>query len=301
MKSDATANPAETYPVRAVVRLTGLSPEVLRAWERRYQAVEPIRTPGGTRRYRAEDIRKLRLLKKAVDSGGRIGHLAKLPSEELERRATEPDTRRLPALDELMEAISTLEVVTTQRLLSQLFAAVGAARFASDVACPLLREIGARWERGELSVASEHLATATLRSMLGAVLHHIGPSPAGLSVLFATPPGERHELGLLMAAITAASAGARPTYLGPDLPIDEILSAIKQTRPHVLALSVVCLDADQAKTQLLSLREQIDARVKIWVGGAGSESIALAGVDCLSGLEALENRIALLLASEISS
>jgi len=77
-----------TYPLRTVARLTGLSPEVLRAWERRYRVVTPARTPGGTRRYSAADLERLRLLKAAVDAGHRIGDVARLDVAELSRRST---------------------------------------------------------------------------------------------------------------------------------------------------------------------------------------------------------------------
>lgn len=301
MNRDALAQQQTTYPVRATARLTGLSPEVLRAWERRYGAVEPIRTSGGTRRYRAEDVARLRLLKRAVDAGGRIGDLAGLSSEALEQMARDERAVHLPVLDDLMNSVATLDAVRTQNLLSQQFAAVGAARFAADVACPLLHEIGARWEQGEIDVASEHLATSTLRSMLGPVLQHTRPASGAPVVLFATPPGERHELGLLVAAITAASSGVNVTYLGPDLPVDQIVSATKRSRAEVLALSVICLDPGEARTAIASLREQLSPQVGIWIGGAGSASMALAGVDHLANLDALEGRIALLLASEIRS
>ena len=80
-----------TYSVQTAARLTGLSPEVLRAWERRHAVVEPVRTPGGTRRYRAADLERLKLVKAAVDSGRRIGQVARLDLAEL-RRSASPET-----------------------------------------------------------------------------------------------------------------------------------------------------------------------------------------------------------------
>ena len=136
------AQVAPTYPVRSAARLTGLSPEVLRAWERRYGAVEPLRTAGGTRRYRASDLERLRLLKAAVVAGHRIGNLAELSNPELERLGHASEAAPRDRLEEILAAIDGLDGAESQRLLSLQLSALGAIRFAREIAMPLVREIG---------------------------------------------------------------------------------------------------------------------------------------------------------------
>ena len=146
-----------TYPLRAAARLTGLSPALLRAWERRHGAVEPLRTPGGTRRYRATDLERLRLLKAAVDAGHRIGQVAGLDLAGLRQRAATPELSPADRLEEILAALDDLEGPEAQRLLSLQLSALGPVRFARQIAVPLVREIRYRSIDDRLCIASEHL------------------------------------------------------------------------------------------------------------------------------------------------
>lgn len=280
------------YPLRAAVRLTGLSPELLRAWEQRYGAVVPGRTAGGSRRYSAADIERLRLVKAAVDAGHRIGQVARLDDDALrERIAAARSATRVP-LDGVIEALEHLDASGAQRRLSIQLAALGPARFASECALPLVREIGERWAAGRMGIASEHLATGILRSLLGASLQPTAATLRGPSVVFATPPGERHELGLLMAALTAVGAGANPIYLGAEVPIADLLDAVERTDACVLGIGLVASEPDAADALVRSLRDGLPRHVHLWLGGSGSAGVApLAGVERFATLEELEQRV----------
>lgn len=291
------AQPADevTYPLGATARLTGLSPELLRAWERRYGAVEPFRTPGGTRRYRASDVERLRLLKAVVDAGHRISQVAVLTDDELERLREDGNGRATLPLDDVFAALESLDAPEVQRLLATRLVALGPARFSREFAVPLVHEIGDRWASDRLDVAAEHLATAALRSLLGAALHPTARSAIGPVVLFATPNGERHELGLLMATLTALGAGANPIYLGPDLPVEELLRAADRSQPAAVALSIVNLPDPHARRTIGAIRGGLPAEIRLWVGGAGAQDLDLPdGVERVDSLEAFEQRVQLL-------
>jgi DNA-binding transcriptional MerR regulator len=284
-----------TYPLRSAARLTGLSPELLRAWERRYAVVEPVRTPGGTRRYRAADLERLRLLKAATDAGHRISSLAGLSNPELEQLGTIREAAPQHRLAEILAALDGFDAAEAQRLLALQLAALGVVRFARDVALPLVREIGERWAAGRMRIGSEHLATAVLRSLLGSALLPSANSLRGPRIVFATLTGERHELGLLMAALSALGAGANPVYLGPDLPIEDLLYAVSSSRAAAVALSIVASPARNAAGPLAALRAGLPADVHVWVGGAGASALTLpANVDRIEGYEQLEHRVGLL-------
>ena len=183
-----------TYPLRAAARLTGLSPDLLRAWESRYGVVKPLRTAGGTRRYRAADLERLRLVKAAVDAGDRISVVARLDPVELARRA-EPTARPAQAgLELIISAVERLDNQEAQRLLVLQLSAMGPVSFAREIALPLAREIGERWATNRMGIASEHLATGVLRSMLGSALTPTAASRLGPTIVFATPTGERLSL-----------------------------------------------------------------------------------------------------------
>jgi len=281
-----------TYPLGAATRLTGLSAEVLRAWERRYGAVQPPRTPGGTRRYRAQDLERLQLLKAAVDAGNRIGDVARLDDAELARRATRQHEVSSRQIGAALAAIANLDATEVHRLLSIQLSTLGAARFVTDFALPLVHEIGERWAQGALSVASEHLASGVLRAMLGSALQPGASALLGPRILFATPSGEPHELGLQMAALTAMGAGAAPIYLGAQLPLEELQHAVEQTRANALALSLVTIDAAEATRILGALRSALAPSVQLWIGGAAAAKLrSIPGVERIPTLEALEARV----------
>lgn len=298
--SIAESSSETTYPLRVVARLTGISPELLRAWERRYGVVTPVRTAGGTRRYSAADLEHLRLLKQAVDAGHRIGRIAHLGLDELRRRAAPTDAGlgapSAPRLDEILSALARLEAAEVQRLLSLQLSALGPVRFSRELALPLVREIGARWATERLGIASEHLASGMLRSMLGSAMQHTAASQSGPRIVFATPTGERHELGLQMAALTALGAGADPIYLGAELPVEDLLVAVETTDARALALGVVTIPPASASRTVAALRGGLPDAVHLWLGGAGARGVQpMAGVEHFDDLGTLEQSIRMLL------
>lgn len=291
-KSDAVEL---TYPLRTAARLTGLSPELLRAWERRHRVVEPLRTPGGTRRYSAADLERLRLVKAAVDAGHRISQVARLELAELKRVSAGAETRPAGRLDEILAALHHFDSGEVQRLLSLQLSALGAARFAREIAVPLVREIGERWANGQMGIAREHLASSVLRSLLGSALQPTATSLLGPRIVFASPTGERHELGLLMAALTAVGAGANALYLGAELPVEDLLGAVEDTDAAALALSLVTVPAAHAARTVSALRGGLASEVHLWLGGAGARDVELPqGVEHIESLEDLEQRVILL-------
>ncbi len=284
-----------TYPLRAAARLTGLSPELLRAWERRHDVVKPLRTPGGTRRYRAADLERLRLVKAAIDAGHRIGHVARLELAELRRRSASSATHPTGSRDEILSALGRLDAAESQRLLALQLCTLGPQRFAREVACPLLLEIGQRWVDGQMGIAVEHLASGVLRSMLGAALQPTAISLLGPRIVFGTPTGERHELGLLMAALTALGAGGNTLYLGVDIPVEDLLGAVESSGAAALVVGLVALPKAQATRTVRALRAGLPDEVRVWIGGAGASDVALPdAVEHIESLEDLEQRVALL-------
>jgi DNA-binding transcriptional MerR regulator len=295
MKQSKTDPLELTYPLRTAARLTGLSPEVLRAWERRHGVVKPLRTPGGTRRYRAADVERLRLVKAAIDAGHRIGQAAHMDLAELKQRSAVAEARSDSHLEEILTALGQLEDAKSHRLLSLQLSALGSARFAREVAIPLVYEIGHRWVSGSMGIAPEHLATGILRSLLGSALQPTASSLLGPRIVFATPTGERHELGLLMAALTALGAGANPLYLGVELPVEDLLGAVQEAGAEALALSLVTTPASQATSTVGALRGGMAADVCLWLGGSGASDLELPrAVEYIESLEDLERRVALL-------
>jgi DNA-binding transcriptional MerR regulator/methylmalonyl-CoA mutase cobalamin-binding subunit len=291
-KAENTPEKSLSYPVGAVVRLTGISPDVLRAWERRHGVVKPTRTEGGTRRYDASDVERLRLVKAAVEAGHRIGRVANLSESELKILSGDGEGEELGRLDGLFDAVDNFDAAEFQRLLSVQLATLGAPRFAREVAPLVLTQIGERWARGELGIAKEHMASAVIRNLIGSTLIPSVVSAAGPRIIFATPPDELHELGLMMAALTAVSAGANCLYLGTDLPVEDVVGAAHDSGAVVVVVSLVTLRAIDARRVVASLRTELSDGVKLWIGGpASAELDGHAGIEHIASLEALEQRV----------
>ena len=281
-----------TYPLRAAARITGLSPDLLRAWESRYEVVKPLRTPGGTRRYRAADLERLRLVKAAVDTGGRISVVARLDPAELLRRFAVADNAPQAALEPILSALDRLDAEEAQRLLALQLSAMGPVTFARELALPLAHEIGERWVNKRMGIASEHLAMGI---MLGSALTPTAASRLGPTIVFATPTGEPHELGLQSAALTALGAGANPIYLGAELPVKDLVGAVADVGAAVLALSLVTLPKSQAAQAVSTIRSDLPEQIRLWIGGPGAATItAPSGVEQMGNLEEFERRVALL-------
>jgi DNA-binding transcriptional MerR regulator/methylmalonyl-CoA mutase cobalamin-binding subunit len=284
-----------TYPLRTVVRLTGLSPDLLRAWEKRHGVVKPERTDGGTRRYKSSDVERLQFVKAAVDAGHRIGRVATLSNSELQLLSPRGQPGLPDQLEEMFEAIESFDATEFQRLLSIQLSTLGAPRFARGVVPGVLSEIGERWARGELAIAKEHMACAVIRNLIGPTLQPTALSASGPKIVFATPPDERHELGLMMATLTAVSTGGNCLYIGADLPVEEIVVAARDFDAAVVVVSMVMTRAIEAQRTVTLLRSELEEHVQVWTGGSASAELDnYEGVEYIASFEALEQRVALL-------
>ncbi|MEO7987724.1 MAG: MerR family transcriptional regulator [Gemmatimonadales bacterium] len=282
---------APRYPVRLVATRTGLSPHVLRAWERRHHAVEPSRTAGGQRLYSELDIERLRQLRRLSEGGHSIGSLAGLSLEELTRLDQDialqlPTTTTAtlpysPGTDSVanyteaaLDATRRLDARSLQTLLERAAITLGAVDFLDRVAGPVLNEIGTGWTEGTVSVAQEHMATAVFRRVLSWLLGVYEVEGARQRVIVATPPGEMHEMGALMVAVSAAAEGWGVTYLGPDLPVDDLLEAAGQSDAGAVAISAVhAPDRLGVEASIRAIRAGLPRSIPLIVGGAAAPDL----------------------------
>lgn len=277
------------YPIGVVTRRTGLSPDVLRVWERRYSVVTPVRSAGGQRLYSAGDIEKLRLLRRLVEGGHRIASVAGLDVEKLSALAREVGDAPTGSsadsyaseelLEDLLAAVDRLDDVRLAALFRRSAMTLGTETWIETVVGPLLEAVGDRWHAGAISPAHEHLATATARDALGWVMRSYTPPIDAPKVLVATPAGELHELGAMMAAVAAAEAGWRVQYLGPNIPAGDLAKAAMKIGSDAVALSLVHPDhAESTVNEIRELRRAMPPSVPIIVGGAA----AIASADQLA-------------------
>lgn len=276
------------HAIGAVERRTGLSVHTLRAWEKRYGAVQPFRTEGGHRLYSEEEVRRLRVLAELTEQGHRIGSVATVPMDELEDllEATRRDaavTARPPGVEaleearirELMRGVRDLDTDRLEAAFRRAAMERSAHGLIEGVIAPFLRGVGRAWEEGEVSPAQEHLASRVVSRTLAWVLDAFRSEPSAPLIVVATPRGQRHELGALLAAATAAARGWRIAYLGGDLPGEEIAGAARATDAQAVGLSIVYPSDDPSMAaELRALRAGLGPGTAVLVGGAGAEGYA---------------------------
>ena len=284
--SEATKARDHLNSIGVVCRRTGLKSDRLRAWERRYEVVKPIRSEGNQRLYSEEDVEKLLLLRQATDAGHRIAQIASLPVDEL-RDLLELDAtghpfrpqRPLPGeadqanlfVGEALSSIQQLDAEGLRRNLARALDALSPAAVTQQLLVPLIHDIGNLWAEGGLKASHEHLGTAVLRTFIeGLRLAREVPADAP-RLLMTTPATERHELGALLATATATDAGWNVTYLGPDLPAAEIAAAARQRGARAIGLSIV-RPANPAvvREELLTLRRHLGESMGLIIGGSGA-------------------------------
>jgi DNA-binding transcriptional MerR regulator/methylmalonyl-CoA mutase cobalamin-binding subunit len=287
----SSKTPLHRHPVRVVARRTGLSADLLRAWEKRYDVVRPARSSGGRRLYSDADIERLRLLYRATLAGRGIGQVAALSTPALatlvrrdadaERadsngRASSTDAHTVaPATAEYLadagRAIDRLNAHALEAVLRRAVVALPVATLLDDLIAPLLERVGTQWREGTLRPVHGHLATVVLRRVLDHVIDTASSPDASPHVIVATPAGQAHEFGALLTAATAAAEGWRVTYLGAGLPAEDIAEAAVRTHARAVALSLVYPTGDPAVAhELRRLRTLLPARVTTLAGGAAA-------------------------------
>ena len=264
-----------------LARRTGVSPELLRAWEQRYGLLRPARSQGGFRLYTDDDEQRVHAMRTFIGSGLSA-------SEAAARALTDEPTQRPdggPAVAEigleLRNALDAFDSELAHAALDRLLASVSIETALDEVVLPYLRELGDRWSVGEASVAQEHFASNLIRGRLLGLARDWSRGD-GSPLVLACPPGEEHDLGLIVFGLVAARRGRRIVFLGADTPITTIADAVEATRPKAVVLATSRVDP--LRTDREELR-RLAAHVHVLVCGAGAspDDVAAVGADVLGG------------------
>jgi DNA-binding transcriptional MerR regulator len=259
---------------------TRVTPDVLRAWERRYGLLRPERSDGGYRLYSADDEDRVRAMVRHLEAGVPAGEAARLVLQG--GALSDLEGPPLPALSaELRQALDRFDDAGAQAALDSLISALSFETVAREVILPYLRELGDRWEQGEASVAQEHFASIVLRGRLLALARGWDRG-AGPRALLACAPGEQHELGLIVFGLALRRHGWRITYLGADTPVDTLAAAVEELSPAAVVVSALTPDkVDPIRERLTELAR----RAPLFLAGAGAREnfAAECGAELLRG------------------
>jgi DNA-binding transcriptional MerR regulator len=261
---------------------SGVSPELLRAWERRYGLLRPVRSAGGLRLYTPADVERVHVMRQHLADG-----LAAAEAAALALRAGVGDAATPMAIlpeavrDDLADALDRYDEPRAQAILDRLLAVVTVDTLLSEVVLPYLHELGERWQRGDASVAQEHFASSVVRGRLLGLARGWGLG-LGPTAVLACLPGEQHDLGLIAFGLALRSRGWRIVYLGSDSPIETVEEMSRQLDPSLVVLAAASSErVEPVVTQLRALA----GRHRLALGGAaaGYDGLEASGALALSG------------------
>lgn len=262
------------FPIRELVRRTGVNASTLRAWENRHGLLNPLRTPSGHRLYTQNDVQRIRRLQELLVQGLNLSELVPLldadapPATPATGPAAPAAAPAGPAwrryLQDLLRALEDFSTERLDNLYNEACSLYPIDLVTENLLMPALEELGARWARRATGIAEEHFFTAWLRNKLGARMHHVAGMTRGRPLILACLPGETHEIGLLLFALGALQRGHRVIYLGANMPIRQLAHVAEKT----LAAGVV-----------LTGRAGVDAPAVLpelaWLAQAGNAPVFL--------------------------
>lgn len=293
---------AETFSIRQVIELTGLSEFTIRGWESRYEAFEPRRTPTGRREYSRSDVDRALLLRELLKRGHRIGKIAKLGNKQLRElfhgagAAAESVIRPSSAIvDQAMELLALQRWVELDEFVRERQSA-DASALVREFLLPCLRALGDGVSRGLITIAQEHVFSSLLKEKIYSALSGLRPAgSAKARFVMAAPEGDHHEIGLLMAHLLVRARGMASLFVGPHTPARELAeTALRFDASHLLVVSTVSRKGG-ARQDVLSfvseLRGKIGGRAEILLAGNQapvSETPGRGGLRVLGSFEDLE-------------
>jgi methanogenic corrinoid protein MtbC1 len=264
------------YNIRAVERLTGVPAATLRSWERRYGFPAPARSVTARRLYTKQEIDAIAWVRVQTAHGLTVAQAIRQavqgPLPPLQPTTPETSPELVKAL---IDAVTRFDEHEAEAVFARAFSRFPADAVLLEVIVPALVEIGERWARGELSVSAEHFASQLVRRRLLLLLAQqpvLGNLPV---VVLACIPGEDHELGLLMLAVFLRWLGICPVYLGGNVPLDDLLRCIRDTKPAAVCLSATNAGTGVALTAIAAQLRANGVAVPVFAGGAAVAGVSL--------------------------
>lgn len=259
------------YNIKAVSTMTGIQPGTLRAWERRYEILEPVRNEAGHRLYTDEHIRKLKWLSDKVQQGFTISQAASLLDQHDETPPYLPNSaasQHEALSEELLQALLRFDEVKAQELINKAFSLYTIDNVTINILAALLVKIGTLWEDGEITTAHEHFATSILRSRIGMVMHSFPHNGVLPKVIAVCGPDEWHELGLLIFTLFVRRLGYEVVYLGASLKEGDIFTVTDTVKPKFLFLSCTLKRNLEPTIQLADELKAKYPAMEIGIGGS---------------------------------
>jgi DNA-binding transcriptional MerR regulator len=275
------------HTVKRAAELTGVAPDTLRAWERRYGVVEPQRSQGGYRLYDDQALRRLAAMKALVDAGWSTAQAARRVLDDVasDDGATVPLARTVGDVDSLARVGRDLDGVALEAALDDGFAAGSFEQVADGWLMPALYRLGSAWRTGEVGVAGEHFVSAAVQRRLAALFDAASRGASGPVAVVGLARGSRHELGVLAFAVALRRAGLDVVYVGGDLPPEAWVATVRSRGATMAVIGVPAVEDVPAVRESVAALLQGCPDVVVSVGGGHQDAVG-------EGTELLGHRLA---------
>lgn len=275
----------DVYRISVVSRQTGISIDKIRIWERRYGLVRPERDASGVRKYTAGDIERLRLAREATELGHPIGQVATMDDTRIEQVIQNAHAAAQSArkdfgvgmseglIGAILAAIERFDPVEAERVLGKAAMLASPEDLVLDVLAPLMHEVGEYWVSGRFTIAQEHLISHLVRNLLGSLARFKPPSN-GEMMVFATPPGDPHEFGIMLAANLAGLRGIQTYVLGADVPLADVLETAYKIVPSAVIVASTLESPDDGVSRYVdSLDDRLPRSTDLFIAGQGATAL----------------------------
>lgn len=276
----------ELYPIRTVSSLTGVQTVTLRAWERRYHLIKPLRTETGHRLYSRDDVEKIRKASGLLEKGMNISQAAQILNDPdfSDSFSTDMAAAWVHFQQLALEAIQVFDERDLEDIYQRALSIYPIETVTRKLIIPVLETLGKKWNKTSAGIAAEHFFSVFLRHKLGARFHHRSHNNTGPILICACLPGDHHETGLLLFSLAADEANYSQILLGADMPIEHLADAAKLSNADAIILSGKC--ATESDRVIAAVKNLIvTTSVPVFVGGDVSvdlkEKLSETGAICL--------------------
>ena len=268
------------FSIGTISKVTGFTADQLRIWERRYGKPISERLDSGHRRYSRDEIRRLMLVRQALDAGHRPNKVVPLDESALSKLLGQRKRERIGSIEqqpspirEWIKAAQALKDDFLYEAFEKEWRRLGSPAFFIDRALPLMKALGEGWQQGEVCVAEEHVGSETLGDFLSVLWRQFNRGNSGPAVIITTLPGNYHRNAILMIAVMSAMAGKKVIYLGPATPLEEIKVAVHRAKAESVFLSAALLPEKEAHQLVGTLRNKLAQHINLVVGGLGEGKV----------------------------
>ncbi|MFL0494779.1 MerR family transcriptional regulator [Priestia megaterium] len=259
------------YNIKAISNMVGIQPGTLRAWERRYQILNPVRNDSGHRLYTEEDLRKLKWLTEKVSGGFTISQAVSLLETESSTVGTFEEEGEVDSpqkiRDELLTMLLSFEEGKAQDLINHAFSLYSVEKVVIDILGSLLVMVGDMWEKGRITSAHEHYTTQVLKTRISMIFYSLPSNGLLPKTIAVCGPNETHEVGLLVFTLFLRRKGFEVIYLGSSIEDKDVELIVKEVDPTFLFMSCTMLENAEKTLNLTNQMIKKFPHLKVGLGG----------------------------------